>query len=260
MRPSDTSIGGSPSEADRGFDQVYGSLSDVQGWISRDQAGRLWSAAERTAAGDRIVEIGSFHGRSAIVLASAAAAGVEVIAIDPHAGSDRGPQEIRAEPDRGQRDHETFLANLTAAGVRDRVRHLRLFSQNSTDQVAGEVEVVFIDGAHRFAPALADIRRWGAKVAPGGTLLIHDSFSSVGVTLALLVSLVPGGRFRYVGRSRSLAEYRRESLAAADRVANAGRQLGQLGYFGRNLLYKVLIVARLRRVALLLGSDGGWPY
>jgi hypothetical protein len=97
-------------------------------------------------------------------------------------------------------------------------------------------------------------------VAPGGTLLIHDSFSSIGVTLALLVSLIPGGRFRYVGRSRSLAEYRRESLTWARRPGNAVRQVGQLGYFCRNVLYKVLILARLRRVATLLGSDGSWPY
>jgi predicted O-methyltransferase YrrM len=244
----------------RSFERVYGSLQLVQGWMSRDQAERLWAAAARTGAGDRIVEIGSYHGRSAIVLASASPVGVEVIAIDPHAGSDRGPGEIAPEQDRGQRDHEAFLANLAAAGVRNRVRHLRQFSQASTAQVPGQVEVVYIDGAHRFAPALADIRRWGAKVAPGGTLLVHDSFSSIGVTLALLVSLVPGARFRYVGRSRSLAEYRRVDLTGLQRLRNAGRQCGQLGYFARNVLYKVLIVRRLRRLAMLLGSDGSWPY
>ena len=47
----------------------------------------------RTLANGTIVEIGSFQGRSTIVLASAAPSGVEIIAIDPHAGNDRGPQE-----------------------------------------------------------------------------------------------------------------------------------------------------------------------
>ena len=261
MRSSDmTSTGGSPSGADQAFEAVFESLRDVRGWMTRNQARRLWVAAARTAAGDRIVEIGSYHGRSAIVLASASPAGVEVIAIDPHAGNDRGPQEIRGAAEQGQRDHEAFIANLTAAGVRDRVRHVRQTSQTSTDQVPGELEVVYIDGAHRFGPALADIRRWGAKVAPGGTLLIHDSFSSIGVTLALLVSLVPGGRFRYVGRSGSLAEYRNGAMTPADRLDSTARQFGQLGYFARNVLYKVLIVSRLRRLAMLLGSDGEWPY
>lgn len=248
------------SETEREFEQVYGALDQVQGWMSRDQAERLWAAASRTAPGDRIVEIGSFHGRSAIVLASGSPAGVQVIAIDPHAGSDRGPQEIAAEETRGELDNRTFLANLEAAGVREKVTHLRMFSQTSTGEVPGQVEVVYIDGAHRFLPALADIRRWGDKVAPGGTLLIHDSFSSIGVTLALLVSLIPGSRFRYVGRSRSLAEYRREALGPAARLGNAAHQLGQFGYFARNVLFKVLLVARLKRVAMALGSDGSWPY
>src|SRR5256885_1084616 len=79
--------------------------------------------------------------------------------------------------------------------------------------VDGDVQLLSIDGAHRYTPALADIRVWGARVAPGGTLLIHDSFSCVGVTLAILRSLAFGFRFRYVGRVGSLSEYRCELVA-----------------------------------------------
>ncbi len=52
-----------------------------------------------------------------------------------------------------------------------------------------------------------------AASQPGGTMLIHDSFSSVGVTLAILRALALGRRFRYVGRSGSMTEYRRELVA-----------------------------------------------
>ena len=76
------------------FDEVLAKVADVEGWMSPDQARRLYDAAARTAAGQRIVEIGSFRGRSTIVLASAAPDGVEIVAIDPHAGNDRGPQEF----------------------------------------------------------------------------------------------------------------------------------------------------------------------
>ena len=75
--------------------------------------------------GERIVEIGSFRGRSTIVLASAAPEGVEVVAIDPHAGNDRGPQEIDGFAGEAGEDHRRFLANLAAAGVAERVRHVR---------------------------------------------------------------------------------------------------------------------------------------
>jgi hypothetical protein len=92
-------------------------------------------------------------------------------------------------------------------------------------------------------------------------MLVHDSFSSVGVTLALLLVTVRGRRWRYVGRSGSLAEFRREDLDARAARRNAARQLAQLPWFVRNLLVKALIVARLRPLARLLGHrDGPWPY
>ena len=260
MRPTDTfPAAGNPSEQ-RSFEQVFASITQVQGWMTRAQAERLWAAAERLEAPARIVEIGSYHGRSAIILTSAAAGGIEVYAIDPHAGFDRGPQQLHGEFEDGQRDHETFLRNLREAGVMARVRHVRKPSQEATDDIPGLLEVVYIDGAHRFQPARADIVRWGDKVAPGGTLLIHDSFSSIGVTLALLVTLVLGSRFRYVGRSGTMAEYRREPLGFGARLVSSARQLGQLPYFVRNVIFKVLIVLGLRRVTRWLGGNGEWPY
>jgi hypothetical protein len=244
----------------RSFDAVFRSIADVQGWMSRAQACRLWDRALPLEPGDRIVEIGSYHGRSAIVLASAATAGVEVIAIDPHGGNDRGPLEWETGFDEGQADHEQFVANLEREGVLHRIRHLRKASQDATGDVPGDVHLLYIDGAHRYRPARADIERWGIKVALGGTMLIHDSFNSVGVMHAQLMTLFPSGRFRYIGRSGSMAEYRREDLTMADRVANAFRQALELPYFAWNVLIKALIVAKAAPLYRLLGNDGRWPY
>lgn len=242
------------------FDAVFRSIADVQGWMTRSQARRLWDRASARRAGDLIVEIGSFHGRSAIVLATAATVGVRVITIDPHGGNDRGPQEIEGFVQEAAHDHQVFLDNLERAGVRSRIRHLRTPSQEALDEVDGLVDLLYIDGAHRYGPAVADIRAWGRKVSLGGTMLVHDSFSSVGVTGALAATTLVGSRFRYVGRSRSMAEFERVDLTPADRVANALRQLLELPYFVRNLTIKVLISARLAPLTRLLGGDGDWPY
>jgi hypothetical protein len=243
------------------FDAAFAVAKPVEGWLSEAQAQRLWDSARTVPPGGLLVEIGSFRGRSAIVMASALAEGARLVAIDPHAGGDRGPQEIEAEAARGEDDNRQFLANLQAAGVADRVEHVRLTSSEALDAVDGAIDVLYVDGAHRFAPARDDIVRWGGRVRGGGTMLVHDSFAAVGVTLATLASVTFGARWRYAGRTGSLAEYRRERLSGSPRAASTLRQLAQLPWFARNVLVKVAIVTRLRPLARLLGSrDGAWPY
>jgi predicted O-methyltransferase YrrM len=237
-------------------------VADVQGWMSPGQAATLYDASQSCPSGGTIVEIGSFQGRSTIVLASAAPAGAEVIAIDPHAGNDRGPQELDGYADEAADDHATFLRNLTDAGVRDRVRHVRMFSDEALAEVDGPIDVLYVDGAHRYAPARADIRDWGALVADGGTLLIHDSFSSIGVTAAIMRELLLGDRFRYVGRSRSMTIYRADLPAGIGaRGRNAGRQLAQLPWFVKNLLVKVALTLGVGKVLERTGRPAPeWPY
>ena len=225
---------------------------DVEGWLTEAQATRLDRCARAVPSGGRIVEIGSFRGRSTIVLARAAPADAEVVAIDPHLGSDRGPQEIAARPGLGDADHAAFRANLERAGVAGRVRHVRALSSEALDAVDGEVDLLFVDGAHRYGPARDDLLRWGARVRAGGVLLVHDAFSSIGVTLALLRGVVFAREWRYRARDGSLAEYVRAPVSGRARLANASRQLGQLPWFARNLVVKILIATRLRR--------GPWPY
>ena len=221
--------------------------ADVEGWLTEAQAQRLDRCGRAVRAGGRIVEIGSFRGRSTIVLARAAAAGTEVVAIDPHLGSDRGPQEIAARPELGEEDTRLFRANLERHGVLERVRHVRMLSSQAPLEDA--IDLLYVDGAHRFGPARDDLVRWGARVRDGGTMLVHDSFSSIGVTLALLTAIAPSRRWRYVGRDGSLAQFAADGHGG---VGSALRQLAQLPWFAYNVVLKVLTVLKIRR--------GPWPY
>lgn len=240
------------------FEGAFALAEPVEGWLTQAQARRLWDAAARVPAGGLVVEIGSFRGRSAIVMASALPERARLVAIDPHAGGDRGPQEIAPQAERGEADTRAFEANLRAAGVEARVEHVRKMSSDAHGAVHAQIDVLYVDGAHRFGPARDDIVRWGDRVRDGGTMLVHDSFSSIGVTLATLASIAFGSRWRYVGRSGSLAEYRRERPA---RVRNAVRVVAELPWFARNVIVKVAIVTHARPLARLLGHRGdAWPY
>lgn len=246
----------------KSFDEILRMVDGVDGWMSPDQAHALFDAASACHSGDQILEIGSFRGRSTIVLASAAAEGVTIIAIDPHAGNDRGPQEFDGFVEEAAGDHSIFLANLANAGVGNRVQHVRAMSNLAHDQVAGDIAVLYIDGAHRYRPALQDIREWGARVRPGGTLLIHDSFSSIGVTGAIITTLMFGSRFRYVDRARSMTIYHADlDGGGRSRATNAARQLAQLPWFVKNVVLKVLLSAGLGKLLKRIGRpEPEWPY
>lgn len=253
---------GSESVSDRpSFDQILAAVAEVEGWMTDDQARLLHDVASGLHPGDCMVEIGSFRGRSIIVVAQSAASSVRIVAIDPHGGGDRGPQEIAPDEVRGDADHEAFMTNLASAGVADHVEHVRKTSDDALVDVQGDVDMLYIDGAHRFGPARSDITAWGDRVGVGGTMLIHDSFSSIGVTFALVTTTFLSRRWKYVGRAQSMAEFRHVDLGTAESVKNLMRQLAQLPWFVRNVVIKVLITVKLAPLARLLGHHGtDWPY
>ena len=148
------------------FEEVLSRLEGVEGWLTDGQARRLWEAAAALPSGRQIVEIGSYRGRSAIVLASAAAAGVAVVAIDPHAGNDRGPQQIHGSAEEGDADNRVFVANLAARGSR-RARAPRPPGlREALGEVDGDIDLLYIDGAHRYRFVARRHRELGAAGSP----------------------------------------------------------------------------------------------
>jgi Methyltransferase domain len=244
-----------------GCTNLLGRLEGVEGWLTDEQALRLAERAGALRPPARIVEIGSYRGRSTITLASSAPDGVTVVAVDPHAGGDRGPRQVHGTEAEGEADHRAFFENLARAGVAERVDYVRLSSEEALAKLSARANLVYVDGAHDYRAARQDLTGWGGRVEPGGTLLVHDAWSSVGVTLALLRTLVLGSRFRYAGRTGSLAEYERDAVRGRARAANVVRQLAELPWFARNLVVKAAIVAGFRPLARLLGHrTEPWPY
>lgn len=241
----------------RSFERTLVSVRDIPGWLRDEQARRLWDAAGRVPEGGQIVEIGSYQGRSTIVLASAAADTVGVVSIDPHAGNDRGPGEWEGSPEEGRHDHFAFHRHLHTHGVAGRVHHVCTSSDSAHHEIAGEIDLLYVDGSHRYRNALDDLRGWGARVREGGTMFVHDTYASLFVTAATYRSIVLSSRWCYVGRERSLAEYRRERTHGRARIVSVLRQLAALPWFARNLAVKAMCAARLEQLAIVFGHRKG---
>jgi predicted O-methyltransferase YrrM len=228
-----------------GFEGSFARADQIPGWLTRAQAERLFEEVRALGPGATVIEIGSHQGRSTVVLASARE-DVRVVAIDPFVGGKFG----------GELSRRHFEHNLRELGLADQVRLLADRSERVRSTWSGPVDLVYVDGKHDCRSAAEDLR-WSRFLPAGGRVLLHDAFSSIGVTLAVLLSVLPGRELRYLGRVGSLATFERARPRTADRL----RILGELPWWLRNVGIKVLLRLRLGPVARALGHHDTFdPY
>lgn len=232
--------GGLRSPAGPDFDGLFAVADRIPGWLTRDQARVLYDATRALPPGSTVVEIGSHQGRSTVVLAGSRP-DVTVVSIDPFVGGKYG----------GQHTAGLFEHHLDGAGVQDRVRSVRRPSEELRQTWTEPIGLLYVDGAHDPVHAFDDLS-WSRSMAPGSRVLVHDAFSSVGVTLALLWLVVRRLPLCYAGRQGSLASFAvgRPSLRVH------ARMLTELPWFARNVVIKVLLRLRLRPLAALAGHHG----
>lgn len=141
----------------------------LEGWLTPAEAACLYEAARTASQG--IVEIGSYRGRSTVVLALGARAGqgAPLWAVDPHEHFDAGGAWRF-----GPQDRAALLANLARTGVAADVRLVMLDSLTVAAGWRKPLDVLFIDGDHSLKGVTADWLLWSRWLAPGGLALLHD--------------------------------------------------------------------------------------
>lgn len=230
------------------FEQAWAHAAQVKGWMTREQARQLWQAVARLGAGALVVEIGSHHGRSTLMLGAAArTVGATVVAVDPFVdGAMFG----------GAATKDVFEKNIAAAGLDDVVELVERHSTALRPKWSRAIDLLYIDGKHDYWTYTDDLR-WSQHLPPGGEVLVHDCFSSLGVTLGTLVKVLYGRRYVYLDRASSLARFRLQRPSARDRL----RVVAQLPWFLRNAFFKILLRLRLYPVARRLGHHSRYdPY
>ncbi|MDB2641579.1 class I SAM-dependent methyltransferase [Alphaproteobacteria bacterium] len=158
-------------------------IESVKGFLDPLEGAALFAAAEAMAPRGLCVEIGSYCGKSTIIIGAACQkAGGTLLAIDHHRGSEENqPGEEYFDPDLddgegGMSTLSQFRANIRRARLEDTVITALSPSQVVARLPMGAPAFVFIDGGHSMPAALADWQNWGARVTKGGLLAIHDVF------------------------------------------------------------------------------------
>ncbi|CAL2060399.1 MULTISPECIES: class I SAM-dependent methyltransferase [Streptomyces] len=165
--------------------EILAAFEAAKGFMPVDEGLALYAAAvEAGALGLPLLEVGTYCGRSTVLVADAArAAGVTALTVDHHRGSEEqqpgwdyhDPETVDLEV--GLMDTlPTFRRTLFKAGLEEHVIALVGRSPQVAAVWGGPLGFVFIDGGHTDEHATADYEGWAPHLADGGLLAIHDVF------------------------------------------------------------------------------------
>lgn len=199
-------------------------MKEIDGWLDDDEADLLIAVAARSLSradgSQAIVEVGSYCGKSTVVLGSvvkAARPEARVYAIDPHDGRvgamDRGITS-------GPPTRATFDRNIAQAGVADVVLPIQSYPFEVTwDRPIG---LLLIDGLHDYANVARDFSHFAQWVEEGGYVAFHDYASYYPGVQAFVDDLLASQRYRKVHLKGSLMVL--EKLPPGDPIGDgAGR-------------------------------------
>ncbi len=163
------------------FDSVPGMISDTEVALLYDLAAKCTKGV--------IVEIGSNAGRSTICLAKGSKSGgnMPVYSVDPQNGGGATPDPTGHDAGHdGTPDNKyyinqgasfpSFEKRLKEHHVDDIITPLVNYSELVYKKGWSKpIELLFIDGDHRYNYVKMDVELWGKHLVSGGTILMHDS-------------------------------------------------------------------------------------
>jgi predicted O-methyltransferase YrrM len=132
--------------------------------------------------GGCIVEIGTYHGASAINFAAGSLAGnsVQVYAVDPH---ESAKHSLIGEY--GPEDQQAWYTNVALSGLGRLIYAVSLRSVDAAKAFADEsIDMLYIDGCHDYEFVISDMRAWSHALKDGALILMHDRYE-VGVKRAI---------------------------------------------------------------------------
>jgi MMP 1-O-methyltransferase len=193
-----------PPDIDVVIENAWQAAKDVPGFLGENEARFLGLLAACIPARGAMVEIGSFKGRSTVMLGRVAAHyGLgPVVSIDPHTHNLTTGADSSALPS----TYEEFEASLSKAGVSEHVEIHKAFSTEVSRGWDREIRFLWIDGDHTYEGAKSDFDGFFPFLASGGVVALHDALNNFSGPIRVFVEdVLRSNRFGPAGFVQSTA-------------------------------------------------------
>lgn len=186
------------------FEDAWRDAAPIPSAVTQEEARLLFRYARRAAERDeQVVEVGTFRGRSAVLLARS---GAKLACVDPWAPwvNHQGRMCQGATVDQ-------FRSELQKRVLLHRVQVIRATSAEAAARWdGGPIGLMFIDGVHTADGTRTDWHAWAPHLLPGAVIAWHDytlhgepGHENSGVHLTV-DWLVVGGNVEIIDRAGSL--------------------------------------------------------
>ena len=172
---------------------------DIYGWLDLKESWILYDLAKQVAESGKIVEIGSFLGKSTVCLGEGSTNGnkAKIYSIDHHKGSKEHYRMFNLPPGSNINTLPYFRENIYKAGLQDIVKPIIAKSNHFGGAIDTEIDLLFIDGSHEYEQVKKDFDAWAPKIKADGVLAIHDVYYWPGPAY-LLAEIMYYGQWKWL--------------------------------------------------------------
>ncbi len=161
-----------PENFDSFVENLLQEAETVEGFLSHHEMRFLALLAACPTANGDVLEIGSFKGKSTVILAKAAqlAGDAKIYAVDPLTAPSETDPDLRGD-DSSLKD---FKSNIERCKVADAIEFHQTFSYKLAETWTRPLRFLWIDGDHTYKGTKLDFDGFAPHLADGAMVAIHD--------------------------------------------------------------------------------------